>query len=164
MIEVFVKPAVSAIIEKVEEGKRYILLQRRQKGTDDESNGLIEVVGGKIREYENIFDALRREVREETGLTITEICGESEQQEICVNGTKVIGFQAFCTVQNLNGIYSLIMQTFICHAEGEPSGSTNETVDVHWESVEAIKELLTTEPQKIFPLDVLPLKKYIEQL
>lgn len=31
MVEVFAKPAVSAIIEKVEFGERFVLLQRRQK-------------------------------------------------------------------------------------------------------------------------------------
>lgn len=164
MTEVFAKPAVSAIIEKIEDGTRYILLQRRQKETSDGTNGLIEIVGGKIREYENIFDALRREVREETGLSITEIYGESERQEADINGTKVMSFQPFCTVQNRSGIYSLVMHTFICHAEGEPIHSTNETSDIHWESVEAVKEMLETEPQKIFPMDILPLKKYMEQL
>lgn len=164
MTEIFAKPAVSAIIEKIEDGTRYILLQRRQKESSDGSNGLIEVVGGKIREYENIFDALRREVREETGLYITEILGEKERREVEVNGARVISFEAFCTVQNLSGVYSLMMQTFICRAKGELVCSTNETVDVHWERAEVIRTMLETEPQKIFPLDILPLKKYLEQL
>ena len=162
--EVFATPAVSAIIERTMGGTTYILLQRRQKQTGDETHGLIEIVGGKIREYENIFDALRREVWEETGLRLTGIRGENEQREIHVNGTRAISFQPFCTVQNLSGIYSLIMHIFICSAEGEPLPATDETSDVHWERVETVKEMLEASPQTFFPMDIIPLKKYTEQL
>lgn len=78
MKEVFAKPAVGAIIEKKENGKDYILIQTRQKENDCHTNGMIEVVGGKIREYENIFSALAREVQEETGLKLTKIIGQEE--------------------------------------------------------------------------------------
>lgn len=88
MVEVFAKPAVSAIIEKVEFGERFVLLQRRQKDNGGETNGLFEIAGGKVREYENIYDALRREVWEETGLKITEISGEDKQR--CTRGTNKI--------------------------------------------------------------------------
>lgn len=161
MVEVFAKPAVSAIIEKLEHGERYILLQRRQKDNGGETNGLLEIAGGKVREYENIYDALRREVWEETGLKVTEIRGEDKRQHVDSNGAKVISIEPFCIVQNLSGVYSLIMQTFICHAEGTPVYSTNETVDVHWESIMNLKKILLEKPQEIFPMDILPLKKYV---
>ena len=74
--EVFAKPCVGAIIEKNIDGIPHILLQTRQKPGGDETNGKLEIPAGKIREYEGIFDALRREVREETGLRITKISGE----------------------------------------------------------------------------------------
>lgn len=163
MTELFAKPAVSAIIEKTEHGKRYILLQRRQKKDGGETNGLFEIAGGKIREYENIFDALRREVWEETGLEVTRIFGEETCERGGVGGAEVISFEPFCTVQNLSGIYSLIMHTFICRAEGEPLQSTNETADIHWEPIEGVKQMLEVTPEKIFPMDILPLKKYLKQ-
>lgn len=163
MVEVFAKPAVSAIIEKVECGERYVLLQRRQKDGGAETNGLFEVAGGKVREYENIYDALRREVWEETGLKVTEICGEAECQHVNIGGTEVISINPFCIVQNLSGIYSLIMQTFICHADGKLARSTNETVDIHWESIAELKKILIYKPQEIFPMDILPLRKYVGQ-
>ena len=163
MVEVFAKPAASAIIEKVEYGKRYVLLQRRQKDGGGKTNGLLEVAGGKVREYENIYEALRREVREETGLKVTEICGEAESQHVNIGGTEVISIEPFCVVQNLSGIYSLIMQTFICHADGELAYSTNETVDIRWETIAELKNLLLDKPQEIFPIDILPLRKYVGQ-
>ena len=71
--EIFAKPAVGAIIEKDINGFRHILIQKRRKNISED--GLIEIPAGKIREFENIFDALRREIKEETGLTITNIIG-----------------------------------------------------------------------------------------
>ena len=163
MVEVFAKPAVSAIIEKVEFGERFVLLQRRQKDNGGETNGLFEIAGGKVREYENIYDALRREVWEETGLKITEISGEDKSQHIDISGAEVISIEPFCIVQNLSGIYSLIMQTFICHADGTLVYSTNETVDIHWESITNLKKILFEKPQELFPMDILPLKKHVAQ-
>ena len=64
-IEVFAKPAVGAIVEKDINGVRHILIQKRQKNNSED--GMIEIPAGKIREYENVFETLRREVWEETG-------------------------------------------------------------------------------------------------
>ncbi|BDF70834.1 DNA mismatch repair protein MutT [Oscillospiraceae bacterium] len=161
-MEVFAKPAVGAIIEKEEQGVAYILLQRRQKAGGGETNGLFEVVGGKIREYENIFDALRREVWEETGLTVTEISGEERAERVSVGGATVISCEPFCVTQNLSGIYSLIINTFLCRAQGTPVHSTNETQDIHWARLDAVRELVEQHPEKLFPMDVIALKKYLD--
>ena len=78
-MEKFAIPCVSAIIEKIVNNEKYILIQTRQKEDGAETNGMLEIPAGKIREYENVFVALRREVKEETGLTITKILGEDRQ-------------------------------------------------------------------------------------
>ncbi len=39
---------------------------------------MIEIPAGEIREFENIYDCLRREIHEETGLEVTYIEGEDE--------------------------------------------------------------------------------------
>lgn len=161
MKEVFAKPAVGAIIEKNENGKNYILIQTRQKENDCHTNGMIEVVGGKIREYENIFSALTREVQEETGLRVTKIVGEEESFLEKAKDIEVIGFNPFCVTQNLNGIYSLIMLSFVCEAEGIPLTSTDETVDIHWEELDVVENMVMNCPEKIFPMDIPHLKKYI---
>lgn len=80
MKETFAIPAVGAIIVKNDDGEEYILVQNREKNNGDKMDGLLEIPAGKIREYENIFEALRREVREETGLQITKIYGEEESE------------------------------------------------------------------------------------
>ena len=67
MTETFAIPAVGAIIVKRVGDEEFILVQTRKKNNGDGLDGLLEIPAGKIREYENIFEALRREVWEETG-------------------------------------------------------------------------------------------------
>ncbi|WP_207751677.1 NUDIX hydrolase [Clostridium rhizosphaerae] len=161
MIEVFAKPAVGAIIEKVSNDKRYILIQDRNKNNDDIETGMIELPAGKIREYENIFDALRREVWEETGLNITEI--EGEEAKVCSfdSGYETISYLPFCSTQNLSGGYSIILQTFICHAEGELLKQTNETINIRWALLSEVEAILKTNPEKFYPMHINSLRKYI---
>ena len=161
MKEVFAKPAVGAIIEKKENGQKYILIQTRQKKDAGIENGMLEIPAGKIREYENIFETLRREVKEETGLTITEIMGEQDIIEDDVTGYKVITFVPFCSTQNLSGGYSIVLQTFICKAKGIPLANTNETNNIHWISIDELKDLYINNRTSFYPLHVNAIKKYL---
>lgn len=112
MKETFAIPAVGAIIVKRESDEEYILVQNRKKNNGDGMDGLLEIPAGKVREYENIFEALQREVREETGLQITKIQGEEECNLLDVGGNRTIRFSPFCVTQNLSGAYSIILSTF----------------------------------------------------
>ena len=112
-MEVFSKPAVGAIIEKVIDGIDHILIQERSKEDDVSENGLLEIPAGKVREFENVFDALRREVWEETGLKLIEIQGEKDIVVCNCNGYTVISYDPFYSSQNLCGVYSIMLQTFI---------------------------------------------------
>ena len=51
---------------------------------------MIEIPAGKVREYENMFTALRREVWEETGLNIIKIYGEENTVSSEINGYSTI--------------------------------------------------------------------------
>lgn len=105
--EIFVKPCVGAIIARVINGEKHILLQTRRKEDAEETNGMIEIPAGKIREYENIFSALHREVWEETGLKITKIHGEENIVSRKTGNTTTISFEPYCVTQNLSGAYSM---------------------------------------------------------
>ena len=161
MKEVFAKPAVGAIIEKLIGGKMHILVQQRNKDGGGVENGMIEIPAGKIREYENIFDAIRREVAEETGLKVTSVKGEEAAAVSDVNGYKTISFSPFCSTQNLSGGYSLLLQTFICSAEGEPAAMSDESTDIHWVSLEEIGDMLLNEAESFYPMHINALKKYL---
>lgn len=160
--EVFAKPCVGAIIEKIIGNERHILIQTRQKEDGNETNGMLEIPAGKIREYEDIFSALRREVWEETGLKITKIYSEDTSVSTQTGDVTTISFNPYCVTQNLSGAYSMILNTFLCEAEGDLIESTNETENVHWEKVSEIERLLRENPEKIFFMHINALKKYLK--
>lgn len=159
--EIFAKPCVGAIIEKTENNEKYILIQTRQKEDGEETNGMIELPAGKIREYENIFSALRREVWEETGLRITKIHGEEAAVSNQTGAVTTISFEPYCVTQNLSGAYSLILNTFLCEAEGDLLDHTNETQNIRWERISDVERLIKEEPEKIFFMHINALKKYL---
>ena len=141
-MEKFAVPCVAAIIEKIVNNEKYILIQTRQKEDGAETNGMLEIPAGKIREYENIFEALKREVKEETGLTITKILREDRQVSNLIDGNEVISYTPYCVTQNLSGVYSIILNTFLCEAEGELLSETNESQNIHWMKIEDLKKIL----------------------
>lgn len=161
-MEKFTVPCVAAIIEKITNNEKYILIQTRQKEDGAETNGMLELSAGKIREYENIFEALRKEVKEETGLSITKILGEDNQISNFIKGNEVISYTPYCITQNLSGAYSIILNTFLCEAEGELLTETNESQNIHWIKIEELKKILKNNPEKIFLLHINALQKYLK--
>lgn len=163
MKETFAIPAVGALIVKQDKDEEYILVQNRKKNNGDGMDGLLEIPAGKIREYENIFDALRREVWEETGLHITKIQGEEECCSLEVNGNKTIRFSPYCVTQNLSGAYSIVLSTFLCEAEGELLEQTDETENIRWMNIKELKEIVDNHPESIFLMHVNALRKYLRK-
>lgn len=161
MAETFAIPAVGAIIVKKVENEEFILVQTRKKNNGDGMDGLLEIPAGKIREYENIFEALKREVWEETGLHLTSIQGEEESSLSDVAGNKTMMFSPYCVTQNLSGAYSLILSTFICTAEGELLKQTNETENMHWLRSDLLKDIVCNAPERIFLMHIHALRKYL---
>ena len=162
MKETFAVPAVGAIIIKETDGDKYVLVQNRKKNNSDGMDGLLEIPAGKIREYENIFEALRREVLEEAGLRITAIQGEKDSRFSDVNGNKTMMFSPYCVTQNLSGAYSIILSTFLCEAEGELLERTDETENIRWMKCNELKEIVDNSPDSIFLMHVNALRKFLE--
>src|SRR4029453_609633 len=64
-------PIVSAIIEREHNGEKEILVQTRWKPERDPLySGTLEIPAGGMHVYENVYDAVKREVLEETGLRV----------------------------------------------------------------------------------------------
>ncbi len=160
-MEVFAKPAAGGIIIKTENTIDYILLQERCKESGGSDNGLIEIPAGKIREFENIYDCLRREIFEETGLEIIEILGEGEAVTVKANGYKVINYVPFVCSQNVEGNYPIMVQIFICKATGQVLDKTNESKNIRWVSIDELKYLLDNNENGFYPMHLTTLKKFI---
>lgn len=161
MTETFAIPCVGAIISREIDGQRHILIQERRKESGGIENGLLELAAGKVREYENVFDALRREVHEETGLRVTRILSEDQRTVRTVNGYEVMSFTPFCTTQNLSGGYSIILHTFVCEAAGILLEGTTETANIRWISTDDCRAILRQRPTKFYPLHLNALAKYL---
>ena len=159
-METFAIPSASALITKKENAQTYILLQERHKQGDQA--GLLEIPAGKIRAYENIFDALRREVKEETGLTISTIYNEEKCIPLTIGENILISFEPFCSTQNLSGAYPLIVHTFLCEATGELALQTNESRNIRWITTSELKSLLSKQPERFFLMHHLALQKFLD--
>ena len=159
--EVFAKPCVGALITKTMDDVGYILIQTRQKPDGDNTNGKIELPAGKIREYESVFDALRREVWEETGLRVTKIHGEAETVTVKTGEAVTVSLEPYCVTQNLSGAYSIILLTFLCEAEGDLLVQTDESENIRWASVSEVKKLVEEHPERFFFMHLCALRKYL---
>lgn len=161
--ETYAVPCVGAIIHQVVGGQPCVLIQERQKADGGSENGLLEVAAGKLREYEQVYSALRREVHEETGLRLSHIEGEDEQVTRRVNGYQVMSFRPFCTSQNLSGSYSILLHSFLCRAEGELLSTTAETANLRWMPHAELAGRLDAQPESFYPLHLNALYAYLKE-
>jgi ADP-ribose pyrophosphatase/8-oxo-dGTP diphosphatase len=161
LTELFSKPAAGGIIEKEVDGEVYILMQERYKGNVQE-NGWLEIPAGKIREFENIYDCLRREIFEETGLTVTYIQGEEEAVITEHKGYKVLNYTPFSCSQNVDGEYPIMVQVFICRASGKELDESNESRNIRWVSINDLKDMLRDNEDSFYPMHISTLKKYLK--
>jgi len=160
-MERFSIPGVGGIIEREMGGTKNILMQTRIKTNAPHENGLIEIPAGKIRAFENIFQALKREIREETGLEVVEIQGENSSTIYEGSSYKVVNFTPFSCSQNLIGDYPIMVFVFICKVKGELLPFSDESQDYKWMSLEEVKRIVEDSPQSLYPMHVDTLRKYI---
>ena len=160
-MEQFSIPGAGGIIVKEIDGKENILLQTRVKPNAPCEDGLLEIPAGKIRAFENIFDTLKREIKEETGLDVTEILGENLLTVYRGNSYKVINFMPFSCSQNLSGNYPIIVLVFICKVKGELLPFSDESRNYKWTPIAEIKRLLSNSSEVFYPMHIDTLKKYV---
>lgn len=160
-MELFSIPGVGGIIENNIDGIDCILIQDRYKDNAKLEMGLLEIPAGKIREFENIYDCLRREILEETGLNVTYIQGEDDADIFEANGYKVLNYTPFSCSQNTQGTYPIMVQTFICNASGNLLKNTNETKNIRWLPLIELKKLIESNKNLFYPMHVTTLEKYL---
>lgn len=161
MKEVFMIPGVGGLIEKNEEGIDYLLIQKRCKEDAPSEFGLFEIPAGKIRAGENIFDCLRREVKEETGLILDEIQGEQESEHIIGSGYETISYMPFSCTQNTTKGYPIMVQVFICKGHGTLLNKSDESQDLRWISLKDLENLLQNE-SNFYPMHIGTLTDYLK--
>jgi ADP-ribose pyrophosphatase len=162
------KTIISAILEKTENGEKKIFFQTRWKPTVSPAyTGLLEIPAGGIDGYEDVYETVRREVEEETGLHVVKFINDFQSQ-ITENRphdrTKVfIPFLCQEVLETIDGL-PWIGFVFRCEVSGEVKMNESEAKDPCWLSIGEIKELLIKHPEKIFPLQYPVLEYYVSHV
>lgn len=159
---------VAGILEKMDGNVKKIFLQTRWKPKITRKySGLFEIPGGRIDDYENVLDAIQREVKEECGLKVIRFKSSFQEKWLKLNQSeKSLIFQPFICQQVLNKNDGKLWFgfVFICEVKGEPKMKKGETKDPQWISLEELEKLLDEQPEKIFPHQYQALKYYVESM
>ena len=130
-----------ALIERTRDGKKEIVVQQTTK----DGRETWELPGGRIDMHESLYDALRREVKEETGLDVTKIIGEDGYFR---EGT-VECLKPYCVYQYLEGFKGVVGNAlgfyFICHATGNLLDEGDDTKNAKWVDLNELKRIIENE-------------------
>ncbi len=150
-------PVVSAIIERIHNSATQVLVQTRWKPERDPVySGTLEIPAGWIDEYENVYDALKREVLEETGLVITKIKPDRQTSFHHTNKDDTsFAFLPFCCQQQLKGGKPWVGFVFLCEVEdSEPIAQETEVKDIRWMDKDELRKVFNENPDSIFTLQL----------
>ena len=150
-------PFVGGIIERRHEGKLQLLIQTRNNVRQTTYNGTFEFAAGTLdKGYENVYEAIAREILEETGMTLKRINDDSQTRVHTPRQTDAaFGFRPFCCVQQLKVGRPWVGFIFRCEVEdGEPQAQEGETKDVHWADATEVKKMFLETPEKLFTLEI----------
>jgi len=161
-------PFAGAIVERGEGEDKEVLLQTRwQPAGDPVYSGTLEFPVGKLDQpFENIFDTVAREIREETGLKLKIIKG-GDKTEIFSGGRDdaALGFRPFCSLQQLQNGKPWVGFIFICTVEsGEPKAQLDETRTPCWFKVSKLKQMIADDPSQFFTLELPAWEYYFKEV
>ena len=128
-----------AIIERTIEDRIEVVVQWRNKIGEE----CYEFPGGSVEEFESLFDALKREVKEETGLDVIEATG----QDNCIKTDGGFGnfevecFKPYSVYQTTRGGFDSMGVHFICKVTGEMLSEGDATKDIKWIGLDELKNL-----------------------
>jgi len=157
----FPVPNVSAIIERRQGTRTQVLVQVRWKPTKDPVySGTFEIPAGGINLYENVYDALKREVFEETGLRVTGFRPDIKTRIHSQSGDNVFAFVPFCCQQQVTG-RARVGFVIVCTVEGTAKPAPDEVREITWLDTAELRSLVLNEPERIFIFQLPVLALYL---
>ncbi|MEW6736819.1 MAG: NUDIX hydrolase, partial [Acidobacteriota bacterium] len=135
---------VSAIIERKRDGEIEVLVQTRWKpDADPQYSGTLEIPAGAMHRYENVYDALRREVLEETGLQVTGFKPDIKTRMYTPKDDEAFAFLPFCCQQQTKGGVPRVGFVFLCTvADQEVCPQQEEVKDIRWIKKAELRKIL----------------------
>jgi len=149
-----------AIIERETGGQIEIVIQNRVKPNEPVS---IELPGGRIEPYESLVQALRREVKEETGLDVYEVEGEELRIVTKGHSFEVECIRPFAAYQTVKGPVDSVGYYFRCKAKGELLKSGDETTDIRWIRTSELRDLMKNNPLLFSDIDRAGIQYYLNR-
>ena len=161
----FPVPIVSAIVERKRGKTTELLMQVRWKPKSDPVySGALEIPAGSIEFGESVYDALKREVFEETGLRVTGFRPDVKTKTHSHKGDQVFAFVPFCCQQQITG-RARVGFVFVCSVEdADPVPAPNEVRDITWMTMSAVRKLVEESPERMFTFQLPVLEFYLGQL
>ncbi|MBE5779901.1 MAG: NUDIX domain-containing protein [Clostridiales bacterium] len=126
------------LVREIENEKQLIIQLRKREGEPE----VYELPGGRINEYEKIVDGLKREIKEETGLSVKSIRGEKSAIVAAGDSFTMECIKPFSAYQTLEGPVDSFGIHFICEVEGELLTTGDDTADIHWASKKDVQQLI----------------------
>lgn len=159
-------PMVSAIIERDHEGEKEILVQTRCKpDRDPHYSGTLEIPAGGMHRYENVYDAVQREVLEETGLQVISFYPDIRTKIYAPHDDACFAFVPFCCQQQLQGGLPRVGFVFLCQVENAnvaiPTPQHDEVRDIRWMKTSELRQIIEETPERIFTLQLGVLDYYL---
>lgn len=134
---------VRAIIERKKKHGLEVLIQTRNR--KDEPSWY-EFPGGQIKEFESITNALKREIFEETGLTVSSI--ENEKASIIFDksnstfSTQCI--KPYSIYQTIKDPIDSFGAYFRCRVDREINDCGDDVINPHWVTLDKLNEIVYT--------------------
>jgi len=161
-------PVVTAIVQRRGLDGLEVLMQTRWKPSIDPIyTETFEIPSGLVHKHEPVYQAVVREVKEETGLQVEIISPYPELefglQEHCgIRNDTAIAYIPFCCVQQTKGGRAYVGMAYLCKVVGgELQPNPSESRNPFWIKLSDLTEMLQETPDTIFTLNIPVLQWYI---